>query len=66
MQRHGDLLLSEQACGHMYGITKAAVQAVQCQNKVSQQPTSHFQDNAPVCVKASVPMGHATVNPCCV
>ena len=41
MQRQGDLLLSEQACGHMYGLTKAAVQAVQCQNKVSQQPASH-------------------------
>ena len=65
MQRQGDLLLSEHACGHMYGITKAAVQAVQCQNKVSQQPASHVQDNAPVYVEASVSMGHATLNPYC-
>ena len=46
MQAQGQLLLSEQACGHMYGITKAAVQAVQCQNKVSRQPDSHVLHTA--------------------
>lgn len=35
MQARGELLLSEQACGHLYGITRAAVQAVQFQNKVT-------------------------------
>ncbi len=44
MQRQGELLLSEQACGHMYGLTKAAVQAVQCQNKVSQKITFRCLD----------------------
>lgn len=41
MQARGDLLLSEQACGHTYGLTKAAVQAVQYQDKVSQQSAAH-------------------------
>ena len=35
LQQQGQLLLSETACGHMYGVTKAAVQAVQYQDKVS-------------------------------
>ena len=35
LQQQGQLLLSETACSHMYGITKAAVQAVQYQDKVS-------------------------------
>ena len=34
LQQQGQLLLSEMACGHMYGVTKAAVQAVQYQDKV--------------------------------
>lgn len=46
MQRQGELLLSEQACGHMYGLTKAAVQAVQCQNKVSQKTCLGCLDTA--------------------
>ncbi len=35
LQAAGELLLSEQACGYVYGVTKAAVQAVQYQDKVS-------------------------------
>lgn len=35
LQTAGKLLFSEQACGYLYGITKAAVQAVQYQDKVS-------------------------------
>lgn len=35
LQTAGELLFSEQACGYLYGITKAAVQAVQYQDKVS-------------------------------
>ena len=57
MQGRGDLLLSEQACGHMYGITKAAVQAVQCQHKVSQHPASHAKQTVPVYAEATVPLG---------
>ncbi|KAL0028975.1 hypothetical protein WJX77_009213 [Trebouxia sp. C0004] len=34
LQAAGDLLFSEQACGYVYGVTKAAVQAVQYQDKV--------------------------------
>ena len=35
LQAAGQLLFSEQACGYAYGVTKAAVQAVQYQDKVS-------------------------------
>ncbi len=35
MQAAGELLFCEQACGYLYGVTKAAVQAVQYQDKVS-------------------------------
>ncbi len=35
LQAAGELLFSEQACGYLYGVTKAAVQAVQYQDKVS-------------------------------
>ena len=35
LQAAGELLFSEQACGYVYGVTKAAVQAVQYQDKVS-------------------------------
>lgn len=35
MRAQGEFLVSEQACGHLYGITKAAVQAVQFQDKVN-------------------------------
>lgn len=35
LQSHGQLVCCEQTCGHSYGITKAAVQAVQYQDKVS-------------------------------
>lgn len=36
LQSQGQLICCEQTCGHSYGITKAAVQAVQYQDKVSQ------------------------------
>ena len=39
MQAQAELLVSEQACGHLYGITKASVQAVQFQDKVHITPT---------------------------
>lgn len=42
MQARGDLLLSEQACGHTYGLTKAAVQAVQYQDKVGANSLLHI------------------------
>lgn len=35
MQKHGDFLIMEEVRGHIYGVTKAAVQAVQYQNKVT-------------------------------
>jgi len=35
LQAAGELLFSEQAFGYLYGVTKAAVQAVQYQDKVS-------------------------------
>lgn len=35
LRQERQLLLSETACGHAYGITRAAVQAVQFQDKVS-------------------------------
>ena len=38
LQAAGELLFSEQACGYLYGVTKAAVQAVQYQDKVSLLP----------------------------
>ncbi len=38
LQAAGELMCSEQACGYLYGVTKAAVQAVQYQDKVSLLP----------------------------
>lgn len=38
LQKHGDFLIMEEVRGHIYGVTKAAVQAVQYQNKVALYP----------------------------
>ena len=40
LQKHGDFLIMEEVRGHIYGVTKAAVQAVQYQNKVTLVPCS--------------------------
>ena len=39
VQAQGQMLFSEQACGHLYGVTKASVQAVQYQDKVGPTTT---------------------------